>query len=422
MLDLKAIRQNPKPFITAMEQRNASAEAIQNIIQLDGQWRALKNQNEEFKAERNTLSSQINEGKKAGKNVEQIILRTRQISDEVKELDAKQKSLEEEMDSILLTLPNVPAEGVPVGKDEKSNVVVRKWGEPKKIGSDALPHYELGAMLGMMDFERGAKLAGSRFTVLYGQLAKLERAISYYMLQLAQENNYIEVLPPYIVNSAAMKGTGQLPKFAEDLYKLEGEDMWLIPTAEVPLTNLHSNEVMEEMFLPRRYCALTPCFRKEAGNYQKDIKGIIRQHQFDKVELVSLTTPENSFNELERMVKCASMVLEGLSLPYQVNLLCTGDTGFSSAKTYDIEVWLPSQKMYREISSCSNCTDFQARRANIKFRRGGKNEFVHTLNGSALAVGRTMVALLENYQQDGGVNIPKVLQDFMQTERIEFSK
>ncbi|MFH0927779.1 MAG: serine--tRNA ligase [Candidatus Micrarchaeota archaeon] len=411
MLNIHAIRQDPKPFYEALRARNASDEPIKDIIELDSRWRGLKAKNEELKHERNEQSKKINEAKKSGKDTKSIIGQTQQISSQIKELDAEQKELEAQMEKILLTVPNVPHSSAPKGKDESNNVQILKWGEPK-IPKGALPHYEIGEKLGI-DFERGAKLAGSRFAVLKGDMARLERALAYYMLQTAISHGYTEILPPYMVNTKTMEGTGQLPKFSEELYKLEGTDYWLIPTAEVPLINLHAGEVLEESSLPLSYCALTPCFRKEAGNYQKDIKGIIRQHQFHKVELVKFTTPERSYDELGHISLHAQEVLKGLNLPYRVIELCAGDLGFAACKTYDIEVWLPSQNTYREISSCSNCEDFQARRANIKLRRDGKNEYVHTLNGSGLAVGRTMVAILENFQEDGSILIPKALQSFM---------
>jgi len=418
MLSLKAIRENPKPFEEALKARNASPEPILQIIILDKKWREITKEVETLKQERNQYSQKINDEKKAGKDISKVIETTQILSSKIKELDIEQSNLESQMEQILLNVPNVPHSSTPKGKDESHNKEILHWGTTVKSSSQVLPHYEIGAQFGL-DFERGAKLAGSRFTVLKGDMAKLERAIAHYMIQTATAHGYTEILPPYMVNSQTMQGTGQLPKFAEDLYKLEGTDYWLIPTSEVPLVNMHSNEVLDDSQLPISYTALTPCFRKEAGNYQKDIKGIIRQHQFHKVELVKFTTPERSYDELEHLSMHAQEVLKGLNLPYRITELCTGDLGFSASKTYDLEVWIPSQDTYREISSCSNCEDFQARRANIKFRRDNKNEFVHTLNGSGMAVGRTMVSILENYQEDGNILIPKVLQSFMGKDRLE---
>ena len=428
MLDLKAIRTDPAPFRHALARRNADAAPIEAILQLDEAWRQVKSTGDHLKAERNKLSMEINARKKAGEDIAPIIAQTQNLANKIKVLDEEAAGMEKQMEDILLTVPNSPHESVPDGKDEKDNVEVRKWGEPAKTSKDVKPHYDIFPKL--LDFERGVKLSGSRFTVLYAELARLERAIAHYMLTVHTMNRYREVAVPYLVSTKTMTGTGQLPKFAGDLYRAaagaaamgpaDANSFWLIPTAEVPLTNLHAGEVLEESMLPIKYCALTPCFRSEAGNYQKDIKGLIRQHQFMKVELVKFSLPEKSFDELESLTRDAESILQGLQLPYRTRVLCTGDMGFASAKTYDIEVWLPSQDTYREISSCSNCTDFQARRAQIKFRREGHNEFVHTLNGSGLAVGRTLVAILENYQDEKGVAIPKVLQDFMGCERIDF--
>ncbi|MFH1306791.1 MAG: serine--tRNA ligase [Candidatus Micrarchaeota archaeon] len=420
MLDLKKIREDSTPFIKAMKARYAPTNQIEEILKFDKKWRKLKKETDELKHERNTISMKINEAKKEGKSIQQIILKTKKIANDIKANDEMLSVLEQKMHLILFSVPNIPDASAPVGKEENSNKEVRKWGEMKKKSGDIIPHYDLGPVLKMMDFERGAKLAGSRFTVLYGQLAKLERALAYYMLEKANENKYLEVSVPLLANSKTMTGTGQLPKFESELYKLQDTDFWLIPTSEVPLVNLHAGEILEESILPLSYCSFSPNFRKEAGNYQKDIKGMIRQHQFYKIELVKFTLPENSDDALEQMVKHAESVMQGLSLPYKVMQLCTGEMGFAASKAYDIEAWLPSQNKYREISSISNCTDFQARRANIKFRREGKNEFVHTLNGTGVAIGRAMVALMENFQDESGIDIPKPLRDFMQTERIEF--
>jgi seryl-tRNA synthetase len=416
MLDLKAIRENPQPFSIALKRRGILDDPIEKIIGLDRSWRQLKSSSDKLKSERNKISMEINAAKKAGQDISQFLSKTKELSMQIKSLDDQADALEKQMEEILLAIPNVPHQSVPDGKDEQDNVEVRRWGTPKRTSQDTKPHYQI--LPSLLDFERAAKMSGSRFSVLFGELARLEWAIAWYMLSKAKMNKYTEVLPPYIVNSKAMAGTGQLPKFASELYHLEGTDLWLIPTSEVALGNLHAGEVLDESELPKRYAALTPNFRKEAGNYQKDIKGYIRQHQFHKVELFKYCLPERSFDELESLVIDAESVLQGLGLPYRVCLLCAGELGFASAKTYDLEVWIPSQDRYREISSCSNCTDFQARRNNTKFRRDGKNEYVHMLNGSGLAVGRTLIAILENFQDEGGILIPKPLQDFMGTERI----
>ncbi len=421
MLNLKQIRQDPKPFKDGLKKRNASTDSIDKIVKLDVLYRQKKVEVETLKHERNESSKLINEAKKQGNDITEIISRTQKISAQIKELEVVQNDLEAKMQQILLEIPNMTHSSVPYGKSENDNNEVSKFAKPNKTSKDVLAHYEIGSKFGL-DFERGVKLAGSRFCVLQKDMALLERAISNYMLNTAIKNGYLEISPPYLVNSKTMQGSGQLPKFYLELYKLEDTDLWLVPTAEVALVNLHSDEVLDESLLPISYTALTPCFRKEAGNYQKDIKGLIRQHQFQKVELVKFCTPQNSYDELENMLKNAQCVLEGLELPYRTIELCSGDIGFASAKTYDIEVWIPSQDAYREISSCSNCEDFQARRANIKFRLDGKNEFVHTLNGSALAVGRTMVAILENYQEDGQVIVPRALKNFMQKDIIDVMK
>ncbi len=428
MLDLKAIRTDAEPFKAALRRRHAPITPIDEIVSLDAAWRQVKTTADKLKSERNKLSMEINAAKKAGQDIAPIIKQTQELAAKIKILDEEANGIEQQMESILLTVPNVPHASVPDGKDEKENVEVRKWGEPVRTSADTKPHYEIFPNL--LDFERGVKLSGSRFTVLFGAVARLEWALAHYMLSKARMNGYTEVVVPYLVSTKSMTGTGQLPKFANDQYRsaageqamgaADQNSLWLIPTAEVPLGNLHAGEVLEETSLPIKYAALSPCFRSEAGNYQKDIKGYLRQHQFHKVELFKYALPERSWDEHEALVRDAESVLQGLGLPYRTMALCTGDMGFASAKTYDLEVWLPSQDTYREISSCSNCTDFQSRRAQIKFRRDGKNEFVHTLNGSGLAVGRTLIAVLENYQDESGVAIPKPLQDFMGQERIDF--
>ena len=419
MLSLKLIRENPAILEKCLGDRQAPAEPVARLVALDKEWRGFKTEADKLKAEKNTLSSKINEAKKKGEPVAPIVHMTKELSGKIAALDAKAEALEAQMNEILMTVPNMPDASVPLGKSEEDNAEVRKWGEPKKGSKDAKPHYEV-ADKRLIDFERGAKLSGHRFVVLKGLAARLERSLINFMLDLQGMNGYTEVLPPFLVNSKAMTGTGQLPKFAEELYKCKDDDLYLIPTAEVPVTNLFAGEMLEEAQLPMKFCAYTACFRREAGSYQKDIKGIMRQHQFSKVELVKFTVPEKSFDELETLTKDAESVLRKLELPYRVIELCTADLGFASAKTYDIEVWLPSQDKYREISSCSNCTDFQARRANIRFRRGNKPEFVHTLNGSGLAVGRTMIAIMENYQDENGFTVPKALRDYMRCDRVDF--
>jgi seryl-tRNA synthetase len=418
MLSLKLIREDPSVLEDSLKKRGAEAAPAAELLKLDKKWREAKGEADNLKAERNAASMAISEAKKKGEDVAKAIAKTKKIAEEIAKADEKAGKLEEKMNEILMTVANIPDKSVPVGKDETANPEVRKWGTQKKTSKDAKPHYEVASRL--IDFERGAKLAGHRFVVLRGLAARLERSLVNFMLDLQVMNGYTELLPPFMVNSKTMTGTGQLPKFAEELYKCEGEDLWLIPTAEVPVTNLFSGEILKEEQLPMSFCAYTPCFRREAGSYQKDIKGILRQHQFDKVELVKFTKPEESYGELEKMTKDAESVLRKLELPYRVIELCTGDLGFASAKTYDLEVWLPSQDRYREISSCSNCTDFQARRANMRFRRGGALEFVHTLNGSGLAVGRTMIAIMENYQDENGFTVPKALRDYMRCDRVEF--
>jgi len=419
MLSLKLIRENPKALETALKNRQQPTEPVQKLVELDKKWRVLKQEADKLKAEKNTESMKISEAKRAGKPIDAILKRTKDLSDEITNVDAKAGKLEGQMSEILMNVANMPDASVKIGKDETENQEVRKWGTPKKTSKDAKSHFEV-AEKNLIDFERGAKLAGHRFVVLKGLAARLERSLVNFMLDLQIMNGYTEVLPPFLVNTKTMTGTGQLPKFAEELYHCEADDMWLIPTAEVPVTNLFAGEILDEAQLPMKYCAYTPCFRREAGSYQKDIKGILRQHQFDKVELVKFATPEQSFAELESLTKNAESVLQKLELPYRVIELCTGDMGFASAKTYDIEVWLPSQDKYREISSCSNCTDFQSRRASIRFRRGNKLEFVHTLNGSGIAVGRTMIAIMENYQDENGFTVPKALRDYMRCDRVEF--
>jgi seryl-tRNA synthetase len=416
MLDIKFIRENQE-LVKQMLERRGSDLKLQSILALDKVRRKVIQEVESLKHERKLASDQIAQMKKSGEDASETITRMRQVSQRIKELDQQLGEAEGELQRFLLLIPNVPHESVPVGKDEQDNPVVKRWGEIAEFSFTPKPHWELGEALGILDFERAAKMTGARFTLYWGLGARLERALINFMLDLhTSKHGYLEVLPPFLVNSSAMTGTGQLPKFKEDLFKLEDWDYYLVPTAEVPLTNIYQNEILEEDDLPIYYTAYTPCFRSEAGSYGKDTRGLIRQHQFNKVELVKFATPEQSYDELESLLLDAEEILQQLQLPYQVVTLCTGDLGFSAAKTYDIEVWLPGQQAFREISSCSNFEDFQSRRANIRYRPRGKKKitFTYTLNGSGLAVGRTLVAILENWQQeDGSVVIPPVLRPYM---------
>lgn len=385
--------------------------------ELDEARRAAIAQVEELKRQRNEASKAIGEIKKAGGSAAAQIAEVGELKERIDEVEARRTEAETVLESLELSLPNLAKPDVPVGPDEESNRVERVVGEPRTFDFEPEAHWDLGPRLGILDFERGARVAGARFTALFGAGARLERALSQLMLDLhTSEHGYTEVLPPFMINADSLLGTGQLPKFEADLFKVEGTPYYLVPTAEVPLTNLHRGEILEEGELPLRYTAWTPCFRSEAGSYGKDVRGLIRQHQFQKVELVQITTPETSDDALEELTGHAERVLQLLELPYRVVTLSTGDMGFGAAKTYDLEVWLPGQQAYREISSCSDCEAFQARRANIRYRPadGGKPRFVHTLNGSGLAVGRTLVAVLENYQQaDGTVRVPEVLRGYM---------
>ncbi|HXH29133.1 MAG TPA: serine--tRNA ligase [Candidatus Polarisedimenticolia bacterium] len=406
---------------TALRQRGGDAD-LSEFTRLDEARRAALREVEALKARRNRDSEEVGRLKKAKQDAAPLIREMRELGDQIKALDARVTESEEALQALLLTLPNLPDASVPVGDGADDNVEIRRWGDPPRFDFEPVPHWDLGVRLGILDFERAAKIAGARFAVYVGAGARLERALINFMLDLhTREHGYTEILPPFMVNDKAMTGTGNLPKFADDLFRVEKMGHYLIPTAEVPLTNLHREEILDGARLPISYTAYTPCFRSEAGSYGKDVKGLIRQHQFNKVELVKLTRPEDSFEALERLTADAESVLQRLSLPYRVVTLCTGDMGFASAKTYDIEVWLPSFGTYREISSCSNCTDFQARRAGIRFRReaAAKSEFVHTLNGSGLAVGRTLVAILENGQtREGGVVIPEALRPYFGSAEI----
>jgi seryl-tRNA synthetase len=415
MLDIRYLRDNPDEAEARLRTRG-EAVGLAPFRALDARRRELLGENETLKAERNNVSALIGRTKDKS-TVQDEIVRMKAVSARIKELDDELRQVEEDLRGLLLIIPNVPDAACPVGSTEADNPEVRRWGTPRSFDFEPRPHWDLGESLGILDFERAAKLAGARFSVGIRAGARLERALINFMLDLHTGNGrYDEVLPPFMVNRDTMTGTGQLPKFEADLFHLDEPDYFLIPTAEVPVTNLFRDEILDGAQLPLCYAAYTPCFRKEAGAHGRDTRGLIRQHQFNKVELVKFTRPEESDAELEKLLNDAETVLKTLELPYRVVDLCTGDIGFSAARTFDIEVWLPGQQTYREISSCSNFRDFQARRANIRFRReaGAKPEFVHTLNGSGLAVGRTLVAVLENYQQaDGSVTIPEVLRPYM---------
>jgi len=422
MLEIKFIRKNLELVQESLRKRGEDYD-LHPFLDSDSRRRAILLEVEELKHERNTVSERIAQMNKKGKDTSKLIEEMRVVSQKIKTLDEELSKHEESLRAILMELPNIPDPSVPTGKDSEENVVIRKVGEPRSFDFEPLPHWELGKRLGILDFERAAKITGARFALYMGLGARLERALINFMLDVqTKEHGYLEVLPPFMTNLTSTTVTGQLPKFSEDLFKLEGWDYYLVPTAEVPVTNIHRDEILDEGVLPIRYAAYTPCFRSEAGSYGKDTRGLIRQHQFNKVELVKFTTPESSYEELEKLLEDAEVILKRLELPYQVVVLCTGDLGFSAAKTYDIEVWMPGQQKYREISSCTNFEDFQARRGSIRFRKQGKKgtELVHTLNGSGLAIGRTVVAILEHYQQeDGTVIIPEALRPYMDgVERI----
>ncbi|ADU92529.1 serine--tRNA ligase [Geobacillus sp. Y412MC52] len=417
MLDVKILRTQFEEVKEKLMQRGGDLTNIDRFEQLDKDRRRLIAEVEELKSKRNDVSQQIAVLKREKKDAEPLIAQMREVGDRIKRMDEQIRQLEAELDDLLLSIPNVPHESVPIGQSEEDNVEVRRWGEPRSFSFEPKPHWEIADRLGLLDFERAAKVAGSRFVFYKGLGARLERALINFMLDIhLDEFGYEEVLPPYLVNRASMIGTGQLPKFAEDVFHLDSEDYFLIPTAEVPVTNLHRDEILAADDLPIYYAAYSACFRAEAGSAGRDTRGLIRQHQFNKVELVKFVKPEDSYDELEKLTRQAETILQRLGLPYRVVALCTGDLGFSAAKTYDIEVWLPSYGTYREISSCSNFEAFQARRANIRFRRDpkAKPEYVHTLNGSGLAIGRTVAAILENYQQeDGSVIVPEALRPYM---------
>ena len=418
MLELRFIRENSELVREKILRRGMAPDLIDRFVEIDTRRLTLLAEAENLKNRRNTVSREIAELKQRGANAqaEPLIIEMRDVSVRIKELDTELAGVQDQLQDIVMSIPNLCDDAVPTGKDDRDNLEVKQWGEKPDFPFAPLPHWEIGERLGIIDFETAAKLAGARFALLKGFGARLSRALVNFFLDLhTQKHGYQEVLPPFLVNSATMTGTGQLPKFAADLFKIDNWDLWLIPTAEVPVTNIHSGETLAASQLPLRYTAYTPCFRSEAGSYGKDTRGLIRQHQFEKVELVKFTSPETSHQELEALLADAEEVLQRLKLPYRVVTLCSGDLGFSATKTYDIEVWLPGQNTYREISSCSNFLDFQARRMGIRYRPDGekKSRLVHTLNGSGLAVGRTLLAVLENYQQaDGTVAIPEVLQPY----------
>jgi seryl-tRNA synthetase len=415
MFDVKWIRDNPTAFNQGRARRGLPALAAE-VIELDARRRTAQTAWQEMQAKRNELSKQIGQLKAKGGDATSVMAEVAALKDRMTEIEAEEQQLGAALDDLLLSQPNLPAADVPDGADETANRIERTVGAPRNLSFAAKQHFELGEALGLMDFEAAAKMSGARFVVLKGALARLERALAQFMLDLhTGENGYTEVAPPFLVRDNALYGTGQLPKFAEDLFVTK-QELWLIPTSEVPLTNLANDVILDETALPQRYTALTPCFRSEAGAAGRDTRGMIRQHQFHKVELVSIAHPDQSEAEHQRMTGCAEEVLKRLGLPYRVMALSTGDMGFSAQKTYDIEVWLPGQNAYREISSCSNCGDFQARRMKARWRKAGEKgtRFVHTLNGSGLAVGRTLVAVLENYQQeDGSIIVPEVLRPYM---------
>jgi seryl-tRNA synthetase len=419
MLDPAYVREHLDEVRTGLKNRGLDADAIlEPFLSLDAQRRELILESETLKREQNASGEEIARAKKAGQDPSAVFAANKARAQQIKQLEATLEEVERQRSDLLMTVPNLPHSSVPVGRTAEDNVQVRRHGEPGSFDFEPKPHWDIGTELGILDFERAARMSGARFSVLMGAGARMARALINFMLELhTQDHGYVEVEPPFLVNADALRGTGNLPKFEQDLFKIAGDwDLFLIPTAEVPLTNLYRGEILDGRRLPLSFTAYTPCFRSEAGSYGADVRGLIRQHQFDKVELMKFTTPEQSFDELEKLTANAEEVLKRLGLPYRTMLLCTGDMGFASAKTYDIEVWLPSQKSYREISSCSNTMAFQARRANIKFRPQGtgKVEYAHTLNGSGLAVGRTLIAILENYQQkDGSVTIPPALRPYM---------
>ncbi|MCI6987474.1 MAG: serine--tRNA ligase [Clostridium sp.] len=422
MLDIKRIRKNPEALVAAMKARRNKGADVSGLLELDEKRRSLIVEVESLKAKRNEDSAKVPQLKKQGLDASELLAEMKLVADKIKELDAELSEIDAQLDDMLMKIPNIPHESVPDGADDKDNAEIRRYGKPTEFSFEPKAHWDIGEALGILDFANAGKITGARFTVYRGLGARLERAIISYFLDCHTMNGYTEILPPYMVNRASMTGTGQLPKFEEDAFKVAGTDYFLIPTAEVPVTNLHRGDILDGNDLPIKYCAYSACFRSEAGSAGRDTRGLIRQHQFNKVELVKFVKPEDSYDELEKLTNDAERVLQGLGLPYRVVCLSTGDLGFSSAKTYDIEVWMPSYGRYVEISSCSNFEDFQARRAQIRFRRekNGKPELVHTLNGSGVAIGRTVAAILENYQQpDGSVIVPDALVPYMHCEVIK---
>lgn len=421
MLDIKRIRTDYEQIMEVMKVRGESVGDIGRVVELDKEKRALLSETEALKAKQNEVSRKIPALKKAGEDVQPVFEEMKRISEQSKELDQKIRTVDEELRSLMMCIPNIPHESVPVGESDEDNVEVRRSGEPRQFPYEPLAHWDIGENLDIIDFARGVKTSGARFTFYKGLGARLERAVLNFYMDSHSENGYTEVLPPYLVRRESMEGTGQLPKFEEDAFKTAGEEYFLIPTAEVPVTNMHREEILDGNTLPLKYCAYSACFREEAGSAGRDTRGLIRQHQFNKVELVKFVKPETSYEELEKLTNDAEQMLQKLGLPYRVVNICTGDLGFTAAKKYDIEVWMPSYGRYVEISSCSNFEDFQARRANIRYKDNPKDkaQFVHTINGSGLAIGRTVAAILENYQNpDGSVTVPEVLVPYMRVDRI----
>ncbi len=420
MLDARFIKENADAVKEALKKRNYEFP-LSDFLAIEEKRMAVMREVEELRNRRNVVSEEIGRLKRQKEDASAQLEEMKTVAEKIKSLDDRLRAVEEETRALILTIPNIPHESVPVGRDENENVEVRKWGSPRQFDFEPLNHWDIAEALDIIDFDRASKISGARFALMKGAGARLERSLMNLMLDTNTSKGYKEVFPPIIVNRESMTGTGQLPKFEMELFRIADPEFYLIPTAEVPVTNIHRDEILKETDLPIYYTAYTPCFRREAGSYGKDTRGLIRQHQFNKVEMVKFVKPEDSHSELEKLTGNAEEILQKLGLPYRVVALCTGDLGFSSAKTYDLEVWLPGQNKYREISSCSNFGDFQARRANIRFKREGKKgtEFVHTLNGSGLAIGRTVVAILENYQQkDGSVVIPEALRPYMGTDRI----
>ncbi|MBI4556076.1 MAG: serine--tRNA ligase [Candidatus Hydrogenedentes bacterium] len=414
MIDIRILRESPEIIKEALAKRAYRID-LDAILTLDTSRRQTVHEVEQLRAEQNRASEEISKLKRAKQDAASAIAAMKTVSDRIKALEERVRETEQQLRDQCLVLPNIPHESVPVGPDESANRLERSWGDVPQFDFEVRDHVEVGQRLGILDFDCAAKISGARFTLSRGAGALLERALINFMLDVhTHQHGYTEILPPFLVSSACMQGAGQLPKFAEEAFRVEGRDLWLVPTAEVPLTNIHRDEILSAEQLPLKYTAYTPSFRSEAGSYGKDTRGMLRQHQFNKVELYKFTTPEQSWDELESLVRDAETILQRLGLAYRVMTLSTGDMGFASAKTYDLEVWLPGQGRYREISSCSNCTDFQARRANMRYRRDKKPEFMHTLNGSGLAIGRTVIAILENFQRkDGSVLIPNALQTYM---------